>query len=132
MIRSLTAATGAMLMRSCIRRLFSYSVLVVAVAAILLSLSGATHARSPKAGKISIFGETVTADPGEDPHLKVDPQVDPVIRDLDGCAVSPPGGNDGAITGGHQETGIMTGAGQTRVKTKLLITLQILFGHLYR
>ena len=119
-------------MRSCIRRLFSYSVLVVAVAAILLSFSVATHARSPKAGKISIFGETVTADPGEDPHLKVDPQVDPVIRDLDGYAVSPPASKDGAITGGHQETGIMTGAGQTRVKTKLLITLQILFGHLYR
>ena len=119
-------------MRSCIRRLFSYSVLVMAVAAILVSLSGAAHARSPKAGTISIFGETVSADPGEDPHLRVDPQVDPLSRDLDGGTVSVPDGKDGTIIGGRQENGMMTGAGQTRVKTKLLITLQILFGHLYR
>ena len=119
-------------MRSCIRRLFSYSVLALFAAAILVPLSGTAYARSPKAGIISIFGETVTADPGEDPHLRVDPQQDPGTRELDGGTVSLLDSGDGTMTGGHREAEVRTGVGRTRVKTKLLITLQIMFGHLFR
>ncbi len=121
-------------MRSCIMRLFSYSVLALIAAVLLLPLSGAAYARSPKAGHYTIFGEIVGADPGEDPHLKIDPQVDPgLIRDFDrGASSATADGVDTAIMGGHQATGCKAGAGRSRVKTKLLITLQILFGTLFR
>jgi hypothetical protein len=121
-----------MLMRSCIRRLFSYSVLALIAAFLLVPFSDAAYARSPNAGKYTIFGETVGADPGEDPHLKVDPEVDPdITRDIDGGSrSSTTGGVDRAITGGRRETGYEAGAGRSRVKTKLLITLKILFGRL--
>jgi hypothetical protein len=123
-----------MLMRCCIRRLFSYPVLVFGAVILLLSLSSAAHARSPIIGKYTIFDEIVEADPGEDPHLRVDPQVDPGLsRDLiGGTSSSLSDDEDGAITGGHQPAGYRTGAGRTRVKTKLLITLQSLFGRLFR
>jgi hypothetical protein len=124
-----------MLMRSCIRRLFSYSVLVLIAAVLLLPFSGAAYARSPKIGIITIFGDIVGADPGEDPHLKVDPQVDPGGTPLDllgGWSSSVEDDVDSAITGGHQATGHKAGAGRSRVKTKLLITLQNLFGRIFR
>ncbi len=123
-----------MLMRICIRRLFSYSVLALIVAVLFLSLSSAAYARSPNIGKFSIFDEIVGADPGEDPHLSVDPQVDPgLARDLyGGTSSSTRDGVDSAIMGGRQATGYKAGAGRSRVKTKLLITLQSLFGHLFR
>jgi len=121
-------------MRSCIRRLFSFSVLALFVATVLSSFSGAAHARSPIAGQYTIFDETVWADPGEDPHLTVDPQVDPGITwDLIGGSYSSTAdGVESAITGGHRETGNKAGAGRSRVKTKLLITLQMLFGPIFR
>jgi len=121
-------------MRSSIRRLFSFSVLALIAATLLFPLSGAVHARSPIAGKYTIFGETVGADPGEDPHLTVDPFVEPGLsRDLIGGSYSSTtGGVDSAITGGHRETGRKAGAGRSRVKTKLLITLQMLFGPIFR
>ena len=123
-----------MLMRICSRRLFSYPVLVIGAAIILLSLSSAVHARSPLVGKYTIFDEIVEADPGEDPHLRVDPQVDPGLsRDLvGGTSSSPSGDEDSAITRRHQPAGYRTGAGWTRVKTNLLITLQSLFGRYFR
>ena len=109
-------------MRSCIRRLFSYSVLVLIAAVLLLQLSGAANAGTPKAGHYKVFGESVGADPGEDPHLKVDPQVDSgIIRDFDrGTSSTTADGVDTAILG------------RARVKTKLLITMQILLGLLFR
>ncbi len=121
-------------MRSCIRRLFSYSVLALIAAVLLVSLSSAVSARSPNIGKYSIYDEIVGADPGEDPHLRVDPQVDPgLTRDLyGGTSSSTADGVDSAIMGGHQATGYKAGAGRSRVKTKLLITLQSLLGHLFR
>ncbi len=68
-------------MRSCIRRLFSYSVLALIAAVLLFPLSGAANAGSHKAEKYSIFAELV----GMDPHLKGDFQVNPgIVRDLDG------------------------------------------------
>lgn len=68
-------------MRSCIRRLFSYSVLALIAAVLLLQFSGAAYAGSLKTGQYTFFGETV----GVDPHLKVAPKVDSgPIRDLDG------------------------------------------------
>jgi hypothetical protein len=119
-----------MLMRSCIRRLFSYSVLALIVAAILLPLSGAANARSPKPGLYSIFGETVAADPGEDPHLKVDPEF---TRDFDtGSSSSTYLSGDCEKTGGRRETGYLAGAGRSRVTNKLLLTLQIFFGPLLK
>jgi len=123
-----------MLMRICIRRLFSYSVLALIVAILLLPLSSATYARSPNIGRYTIFDETVGADPGEDPHLKVDPMVDTgIFRDiLGGTSSSTSDGVSRAITGGHQATGCKVGTGRSRVKTKLLNTLQILFGLLFR
>jgi hypothetical protein len=121
-------------MRSCIRRLFSFSVLALFAATLLSSLSGAVQARSPIAGQYTIFGETVGADPGEDPHLTVDPMVDlEISRDLQGgSSSSTADGVDSAIKGGHRETGYKAGAGRSRVKTKLLITLQMLFGPIFR
>lgn len=121
-------------MRNCIRRLFSYSVLALIVAVLLFPLSGTAYARSPNVGIYSIFDETVGADPGEDPHLKVDPHVDQgLTRDLyGGASSSTADGVDTAIMGGHRETGCNPGAGRSRVKTKLLITLKILLGQLFR
>ena len=121
-------------MRSCIRCLFSYSVLVLIAAVLLFPLSGAANAGSPKAGQYPIFGETVGADPGEDPHLKINPQVYPgLVWDFDGGISSiTVGGVDTAIMGGLQATGYKAGAGRFRVNTKWLITLQILFGQLFR
>jgi len=123
-----------MLMRSCIRRLFSYSVLALIVAILLLPLSGVAYARSPNMGIYSIYGETVGGDPGEDPHLMVDPMVDAgSTRDLlGGTSSRTTDGVNSAIIGGHQATGCKAGTGRSRVKTKLLITLQILFGPLFR
>lgn len=123
-----------MLMRICIRRLFSYSVLALIVASILLPLSSAAYARSPIIGRYTIYDEIVGADPGEDPHLKVDPMVDTgILRDLlGGTASSTTDGVDKVITGGHQATGYKAGTRRYRVKTKLLNTLQILFGPLFR
>ena len=121
-------------MRICIRRLFSYSVLALIVAILLITLSSATYARSPFIGRYTIFDETVGADPGEDPHLKVDPMVDVgITRDiLGGRSSSTSDGVNSAITGGHKATGYKAGTGRSRVKTKLLNTLQILFGPLFR
>jgi len=121
-------------MRSCIRRLFSYSVLALFAVLLLLPLSGAAYARSPIAGQYTIFDETVGADPGEDPHLTVDPQVDTGLsRDLlEGSYSSTAKGVDSPITGGHRESGCKARAGRSRVKTKLLITLQMLFGPIFR
>ena len=121
-------------MRSCIKRLFSYSVLALIAAVLLVPLSGTAYARSPNVGIYTIFDETVGADPGEDPHLKVDPHVDPgLTRDFyGGASSSTANGVDNAIMGGHQATGYTAGAGRSRVKTKLLITLQSLFGQLFR
>jgi hypothetical protein len=123
-----------MLMRCCIKRLFSYPVLALCAAILLLSLSSAAYARSPFVGKHTIFDEIVEADPGEDPHLMVDPQVDPGLsRDLyGGTSSSTSNGVDGVIRGGYQETGSKAGTGRTRVKTKLLNTLQSLFGRYLR
>ncbi len=133
-IRSRSDATGAMLMRCCIRRLFSYSVLALIVAILLLPLSNAAYARSPNIGRYTIFDDIVGADPGEDPHLKVDPVVDDgIARDLLGrTSSSTIDGGESAIMGGHQATGRKVGAGRTRVKTKLLVTLKILFGQIFR
>ena len=109
-------------MKSCIRRLFSYSVLALIAAVLLLLLTGEAYARSLKAGHYTFFGETVGADPGEDPHLKVVLQVDPgIIRNFDRGTSS--------TTADGVDTAIM---GRSRVKPKLLITLQILFGPLFR
>lgn len=121
-------------MRSCIRRLFSYPVLAIGVAILLLSLSSTVHARSPLLGKYTIYDEIVEADPGEDPHLRVDPQVDPGLsRDLFGGTTSSVSDDeDSAITRGHQPAGYRAGALRTRVKTKLLITLHSLFGRYFR
>lgn len=123
-----------MIMRICIKRLFSYPVLAIGAAIILLSLSSAVHARSPLVGRYTIYDEIVEADPGEDPHLRVDPQVDPGLsRDLfGGTSSSVLDDEDSAITGGHQPTGYRAGARRTRVKTKLLITLKSLFGRYLR
>ena len=115
-------ATGAKLMRSCIRRIFSFSVLAIIAAVLLLPLSGATHDRSPKAGHYTIFSEIVGADPGEDPHLKVGPQVDPgFVRDFHGGTSS--------TTADGVNAAIM---GRSRVKAKLLFALQILIGPLLK
>ena len=109
-------------MRSCIRCFFYCSALALIAAVLLLPISGAAYARSPKAEHYTIFSEIVWADPGEDPHLKVDPQIEPgPVRDFDG------GTSSTTIDG--VDTGIM---GRSSVKTKLLITLQILFGPLFR
>lgn len=123
-----------MIMRICIRRLFSYPVLAIGAAIILLSLSSAVHARSPLVGRYTIYDEIVEADPGEDPHLRVDPQVDPGLsRDLfGGTSSSVLDDEDSAITRGHHPTGYRAGARRTRVKTKLLITLKSLFGRYFR
>jgi hypothetical protein len=123
-----------MLMRICIRRLFSYSVLALIVAIMLLPLSSATYARSPLIGRYTIFDEIVGADPGEDPHLKVLPEVDSgITRDMTGGTTSSTtDGVDKLIIGGHQATGYKVGTRRSRVKTKLLNTLQILFGPLFR
>ena len=123
-----------MLMRCCIRRLFFYPVLALCAAILLLSLSSPVHARSPYIGKYTIFDDIVGADPGEDPHLRVDPQVDPGLsRDLYGGTSSSSSSDvDGLIRGRYQKTGFKAGTGRTRVKTKLLITLQSLFGRYFR
>lgn len=74
-------------MKSCIRRLFSYSVLILIAAVLLLPIFGAAYARSPKAEKFTIFGQLV----GVDPHLKDDLQVDSgIVRDLGGgvCSIT--------------------------------------------
>ena len=123
-----------MLMRCCIRRLFSYPVLALCAAIVLLSLSSAVQARSPLIGKYTIYDDIVGADPGEDPHLRFDPQVDPgLTRDLYGGTSSSTSGDvDVVIRRGYQATGFKAGTGRTRVKTKLLITLQSLFGRYFR
>ncbi len=121
-------------MRICISRLFSYSVLALIVAIFLLSLSSAAYARSPRTGIYSIFDDIVEADPGEDPHLKVDPVVEYGIPLYlpEGTSLSMTDRVDKEITGGHKATGYKAGTGRSRVKTKLLNTLQILFGPLFR
>ncbi len=121
-------------MRSCIRRLFSYPALALIAAVLLISLSSAAYARSPFAGTYTIFGEIVGADPGEDPHLTVDPQVDTGLsRDLTGgSSTSTVDGVDCTNEGEHRKRCNTAGMGRYRVKTKLLITLQIIFGPLFR
>ncbi len=121
-------------MRILIKRLFSYQRLAPAAVLILVLLSGSAAARSPIPATSDDRGVPVYSDPGEDPHLRAVPVISPLeSRGLDeGISLSTTGRSDPVIVGGPQDAGSSTGAGQFRVKNKLLVTLQILFGPLLR
>lgn len=117
-------------MRIRIRRLsFLFSLALLAVAC-LDPLSGTALARSPKPIELDIYGRFINADPGEDPHMKTDPvNLPEELLGMDGVPPSKSNGRvEPAIMGGRRETGIAAGAGRSRMKYKLLVTLQIMFG----
>lgn len=62
-------------MRIRIGRTLLVSAAVLLCAAALTLVPRAGLARSPRPGTASIFDEILHADPGEDPHLRVEPQI---------------------------------------------------------
>jgi hypothetical protein len=123
-----------MLMRILIKRLSFLSSLALLAVACLNLLSGTALARSPRPMKLDIYGEFVSADPGEDPHMKTEPvNLSEELQGMDGVPPSKSNGRaEPAIMGGRRGTGRAAGAGRSRVKYKLYVTLQILFGPFYR
>jgi hypothetical protein len=67
-------------MRVRIGRTFFVSAAVLLCAAALPLIPDTALARSPRPGVVSIFDDLVGAEPGEDPHLRVDAdiRVDPI------------------------------------------------------
>ena len=121
-------------MRSSIRRPYAYFTMVLIAVVLLIQFYGAVNAKSPKAGYYTIYGEIVEADPGEDPHMKVNPLFDSgLILDF----------KENKILGysrlrGYRDNGttpdelIHCRDTKNLRKTKLIITRQIPFGSLFR
>jgi len=114
-------------MRQSIRRLALLSVVALLAITIVNLNAGALYARSPRAGFISPIGETVAADPGEDPHMKIDdPGTDPLPVQDDGCTGQPSGRSIVPLSGGT--SGARDLPVDSRVKTKLLLLFRLAFG----
>ena len=117
-------------MRSSTRRPQTYFALVLFAAVFLIPFYDGANAKSPKAGYYAFDGETVEADPGEDPHMKVDPMVDFVlILDTNGGTSSTMVDDmDFAIMGQHLTTGYIAEIRKLFVQTYLIITMKITSG----
>lgn len=75
-------------MRIRIERTFFVSAFVLLCTAALSLVPGTCLARSPRPGAVSILGDMVMAEPGEDPHLKIDPEVR--VEPIERLGTSPP------------------------------------------
>lgn len=115
-------------MRIRIGRTIFISVFLLLCAAALASVSGPALARSPKPGIVSIFDDFVAAEPGEDPHLKVDPEirVEPVER-LGAGAPPAAGGDDRDLLGDGESCPAGRGTRSSRVYHKFIAALRIFF-----
>ena len=120
-------------MRSSIKWIYAYYNLILIAAVFLIPFNNAAEAKPREAVSYTIFGEIIKADPGEDPHMKVDPLTDlERILDLNGgrslavveCV-------DIDIMRQHRTIGYIAGIRNFLVKTKSIITIQILPNSLY-
>lgn len=98
----------------------TFIVILMAVLIQFLPLSGA-EARSPKPALVKTFEIVVGADPGEDPHLKIDSSIRPV-QDLGaGCYETEPSTRKIKFETlwGLDQRAIESNDRQTRVNSKL-------------
>ena len=114
-------------MRDLIRRLAPIPVMAVA-AMIFLTLGVQTsYARSPRVGYVDQLGEIVNADPGEDPHMRIDdPGSEPIPVLDDELSHTPTGKCSIPQSSGASGGGDLSAS--SRVKTKLLLLFRLAFG----
>lgn len=117
-------------MRKRIGRVFLFSALVPLSAAALCLWPQAALGRSPRPGTVAEFGEIHSADPGEDPHLRVDPVIHFEMLENQGSGCALPCGDsvDRGMLGQNRMYMGGTGARSSRVYSKLLIMLRLSVG----
>jgi hypothetical protein len=113
-------------MRDCIKRFASFLILVLAIATVI---PAAVEARAPRSKRVYLSIESRYADPGEDPHLRVDPDWSTTNTSSSGTgdALSPDYGTN-VSSGGHQAAYLGTGKSYSRVNIKLMVFMRFTIG----
>jgi hypothetical protein len=114
-------------MRIRIERTFLAYTLLLPCAAALVIVSRPAFARSPQPVTISVFDGMVMAEPGEDPHLKIEPQIDVRWIDEFGSSAPPTSDSSGRDPLGRSAVP-RDETRSSRVHSKFLARLRLLFG----